>query len=97
MMNHGHEKTISKIKSSIDVIKGNKYSYFCKNCGYVYMSNDKHEVKAAKKNHKVLMEMQGKKALICPFVQKKVTNKDKTHVRLYYARPSVAQALGWKY
>ena len=97
MINQGHEKTISKIKSSIDVIKGNKYSYFCKNCGYVYMSNDKEEVKQAKKNHKHVIEVNGKKALLCPFIQKTITNKAKRTEFHYFARPSLAKALGWKF
>ena len=32
-----------------------KYSYYCKRCGFSFMSDDKAEVKAAKKDHRVFM------------------------------------------
>ena len=89
-----HNKNIIK---AVDTFKGNKYSFYCKNCGYVYMSNDKEEVKQAKKNHKHVIEVNGKKALLCPFIQKTITNKAKRTEFHYFARPSLAKALGWKF
>ena len=89
-----HNKNIIK---AVDTFKGNKYSFYCKNCGYTFMSNDIEEVKQAKKNHKHIIEVNGKKALLCPFIQKTVTNKAKRTEFHYFARPSLAKALGWKF
>ena len=56
-----------------------KYSFFCKNCGESFSSDDKEEVKQAKFNHKTFNPQVN--SLVCRMVK----TKNKT-----IARPSLA-------
>ncbi len=63
-----------------------KYGFYCKDCGYSFMSDDKEKVQLARKMHKIKDFRNGVDYNYCPLVP---TEEKKS----LYARPRLAEMI----